>query len=112
MKKAPCKNADQSTLQEARTNHHREASTPIVSASRHEIKEVFVMTVIEILEVLSGPDDKLTAFVEYDGVEYDVTRPSPVRDAFANYVVHDIWVPTPHKFVITPKTELVKRAAK
>jgi len=39
MRTAPCINADQSQMQEAHTNHHREAGILIILASRSKIKE-------------------------------------------------------------------------
>ena len=39
MRKAPCITADQSQMQEAHTNHTREAGSPIIPASRSKSKE-------------------------------------------------------------------------
>ena len=41
MRKAPCITAGQSTMQEAHTNHTREAGSPIIPASRSKSKEEF-----------------------------------------------------------------------
>lgn len=67
------------------------------------------MTVKEILGALKGPSDVFSVHVCYDSDEYDITNPSPVQEAFSDYIVSEVWSPDPHKFNIMLKEVYVKR---
>lgn len=69
------------------------------------------MTVKEILEVLHGPCDVFTVSVCYGSEEYDITQPSPVRDALSDYIVGEVWCSNPHKYSIMLKEVYMKREA-
>lgn len=69
------------------------------------------MTVKELREVLTGPQDKLEVEVAYVDGTYDITNPSPVLDAFADYVVDEVTCPQPFKYNIFLKQEYVKKEA-
>lgn len=66
------------------------------------------MTVKEIIGILDGVRDQFTISVWYDSEEYDITDPSPVQDAFADYIVGCVCSTAPHKFSISLKQEYVK----
>lgn len=65
------------------------------------------MTVKEQRAVLFGPADKLSVTVAYESEEYDITEPSPVSEAFANYVVDCVSAHKPFEYCIFLKREYV-----
>lgn len=66
------------------------------------------MTVKEVIGILDGAREQLTISVWYNSEEYDITEPSPVQDAFADYVVEGVCSVKPHEFKISLKQEYVK----
>lgn len=66
------------------------------------------MTVRELRPMLYGPSDKLEVAVFYGSEEYDITDPTPVQDAFADYVVDGVTSTESFKYKIHLKQEYVK----
>ena len=66
------------------------------------------MTVKELRPMLYGPSDKLEVAVLYDSEEYDITEPTPVQAAFADYIVDGVTSTESFKYKIHLKREYAK----
>lgn len=67
------------------------------------------MTVKEVRALLVGPANELEVNVNWEGEDFDITEPSPVSEAFANYEVDAITCSQPFKFRLILKQVYVKK---
>lgn len=67
------------------------------------------MTVKEQRKHLIGPQDKLSITVCYENEEYEITEPSPVLDAFGDYIVEDVSARQPFQYTIFLKRAYLKQ---